>query len=107
MKWSRILYLVLLVMVASFLYAMFFRQADTSNEIHVTKVAELAQNEQIKKIVIQEDTLEIVLNDGTELISRKEPGLGAIETLARLGVSQSKLERIQVGWPHPVGGMVG
>jgi cell division protease FtsH len=96
MKWSRILYLVLLVMIAAFLYAMFFNQTETSDTVHITRVAELAQNGQIQKVTVLEDTLEIVLNDGTTLISRKEPGLGALETLERLGVSKDNLGRIKV-----------
>ncbi len=96
MRWSRILYLVLLVMIAAFLYAMFFRQAEASDTVHITRVAELAENGQVQKITVREDLLEIVLSDGETLVSRKEPGLGVLETLERLGVSRSKLEKIKI-----------
>jgi cell division protease FtsH len=96
MKWSRILYLVLLVMIAAFLYAMFFNQTESSDTVHITRVAELAQSGQIQKVTVQEDMLDIVLNDGTTLTSRKEPGLGALETLERLGVSKDNLGKIKV-----------
>ena len=96
MKWSRILYLVLLVMIAAFLYAMFFGQTETSDTMHITRVAELAQAGQIQKIIVREDTLEIVLTDGDTVVSRKEPGLSVLETLESLGVSRANLEKITV-----------
>ena len=64
MKWSRILYLVLLVMIAAFLYAMFFGQTESSDTVHITQVAELAQEGQIQKITVSDDTLEIELDNG-------------------------------------------
>ena len=96
MKWSRILYLVLLVMIAAFLYAMFFGQTESSDTVHITRVAELAQEGQIQKIIVREDTLDIVLTDGDTLVSHKEPGLSIVETLERLGVSKDNLEKITV-----------
>jgi len=83
-------------MIAAFLYAMFFGQTDVSDTVHITQVAELAQDGQVKKITVRDDELEIVLNDGETLMSRKEPGLGIAETLERLGVSQANLEKITV-----------
>jgi cell division protease FtsH len=96
MKWSRILYLVLLVMIAAFLYAMFFGQTETSDTVHITRVAKLAQEGQVQKIIVHEDTLDIVLTNGDTLVSRKEPGLSIVETLESLGVSEANLEKITV-----------
>jgi cell division protease FtsH len=96
MRWSRALYLILLVMVAAFLYTMFFRQADTIESVHITEVADLARNGQVEKITVREDTLQIDLADGTEILSRKEPGLGIVETLERLEVGQGTLQGIQI-----------
>ena len=103
MKWSRVLYLVLLVMIAAFLYAMFFGQTESSETVHITEVAELAQTGDVEKIVVREDVLDIVMKDGETLVSRKEPGLGIVETLERLGVSKDNLEKVTVevaapGW---------
>ncbi len=96
MKWSRILYLVLLVMIAAFLYAMFFGQTETSDTVHITRVAELAQDGQIQKIIVHEDTLDVVLTNDDTLVSRKESGLSIVETLESLGVSKANLEKITV-----------
>src|SRR5512136_2324760 len=103
MKWSRVLYLVLLVMIVAFLYAMFFRQTDVPRQASITEVAQLAEDGQIQKIVVREDALEITLDDGTKLASTKETGMDVLQTLAHLGVSKDKLSsdklRVEVAAP--------
>jgi cell division protease FtsH len=103
MKWSRVLYLVLLVMIIAFLYAMFFRQTEAPRQASITEEAQLAEDGQIQKIVVQEDALEITLRDGTKLASTKETGMDVLQTLAHLGVSKDKLSsdkiRVEVAAP--------
>ena len=115
MKVSRVLYLVLLVIMAFFLYAFFFLQTDDAELIQLNEVATLAQSGQIERIVVQKDTLEILLEDGTERISRKEPGAGAVDTLLGLGVSNGNLATIQIeiasprwwsGWVNILGALL-
>jgi cell division protease FtsH len=96
MKWSRVVFMVLLVTAGLFLYAYFFWQTNSTEAVQLNKIAELAQNGQVEKILVRNDTLEITLKDGTELTSRKESGTGALETLEKLGVSKSQLQAIQV-----------
>jgi cell division protease FtsH len=96
MKWSRIAYMVLLIVMGLFLYAYFFWQTGDSDLIELNRVAALAQNGQITKIVVNGDTLEITLRDGNKLRARKESGAGTLETLEKLGASRTQLQRIQV-----------
>lgn len=101
MKVSRALYLVLLVIMAFFLYAFFFLQSDDAELIRLNEVAALAQSGQIERIVVQKDTLEILLRDGTERISHKEPGASAVDTLLRLGVRKGTVASIQIEIASP------
>ena len=96
MKLSRVIYLVLLVGMGLFLYAYLFWQAGSSEMVQLNRVAGLAQNGEIKKIVVRGDTLEITLNDGSQLSALKEPGAGALQTLAQLGVRENQMQKIQV-----------
>jgi cell division protease FtsH len=96
MRWSRILYLVLLVMIAFFLYAMFFRPTEPSDMVDITQVAQLAQAGQIKQITVQGDVLKVELNDGKTLMARKETGLGTVSTLERLGVTRGQIDAIKM-----------
>ena len=106
MKWSRGVYLVLLAVAGFFLYAILFWQNDTGDTIEINKVAELVQADQIEKIVVEDDELRVFLRDGSEQVSRKEVGAGTLDTLAGLGVSESKLAnlRIEVAAPSWWGG---
>jgi len=115
MKVSRVLYLVMLVITAFFLYTFFFLHNDTAEVIQLNEVAALAQTGQIEKIVVQKDTLEILLKDGTERTSQKETGAGAVDTLLRLGVSKGNLASIQIeiaspswwsGWVNILGALL-
>jgi cell division protease FtsH len=64
--------------------------------VQLNRVAQLAQNGGIRKIVVRGDTLDVTLNDGSELSARKETGAGALETLEKLGVGKDQLQKIQV-----------
>jgi cell division protease FtsH len=88
--------MVLLMVMGLFLYAYFFWQAGDSDLVELNRVASLAQNGQITKIVVSGDTLEITLRDGNKLRARKETGAGTLETLEKLGASRTQLQRIQV-----------
>ena len=101
MKWSRGVYLILLVVAGFFMYAILFWQNDTGETIQINKVAELVQADQVEKIVVEEDSLRILLRDGTERVSYKEAGASTLETLAGLGVSSSKLEKMHIEVASP------
>ena len=96
MKWSKVIYLVLLAVVAFFLYAFFFGQGDSSDMIQINKVAKLAQEGRVASILVRQDVLEITLKDKQQLMSRKEFGSDTLETLRRLGVSQDRLQQIKI-----------
>ena len=101
MKWSRGVYLILLVVAGFFMYAILFWQNDTGETIEINKVAELAQADQIEKILVEEDSLRIFLRDGTERVSHKEAGASTLETLSGLGVSSSKIENMSIEVASP------
>jgi cell division protease FtsH len=96
MKWSRMVYILLLLAAGLFLYTYFFWQASGSETVELNRVVRLAQNGEIKKILVRGDQLEITLVGGGRLSTYKESKLGTLETLERLGVSKAQLQKIQV-----------
>jgi cell division protease FtsH len=96
MKWSRMVYILLLLAAGLFLYTYFFWQASDSETVELNRVVRLAQNGEIKKILVRGDQLEITLVGGGRLSTYKESKLGTLETLERLGVSKAQLQKIQV-----------
>ncbi|MCS7261758.1 MAG: ATP-dependent metallopeptidase FtsH/Yme1/Tma family protein, partial [Anaerolineae bacterium] len=96
MKWSRMVYILLLLAAGLFLYTYFFWQAGGSETVELNRVVRLAQNGEIKKILVRGDQLEVTLVGGGKLSTYKESKLGTLETLERLGVSKAQLQKIQV-----------
>lgn len=96
MRWSRALYAVLILVVLAFLYGVFVLRADSPDAIEISKLAELANQGRVEAIRVDQNDLIITLDDGTELVSNKEPVIGIIETLGILGVSQEQLLNIKV-----------
>jgi cell division protein FtsB len=96
MKWSRLVYLVMLAMIAFFIYAFVFWQSDIGETLQINQVAQMAQAGDVESIVVREDMLEVNLKDGTQRTARKESGADLIDTLRRLGVSSSNMESIKV-----------
>ena len=57
------------------------------------------------RIVVKGDKLTLERQDGTEIETRKEVGISAIETLQRLGVSRSALQRVEIEVEKEGGGL--
>ncbi len=96
MKWSRALYVVLILVVLAFLYGLFVAQNDSAEVVEISKVAELANQNQVQSITVDQNELSIILMNGDELKSNKESDAGIIETLKILGVSAERLSGIKV-----------
>jgi cell division protease FtsH len=96
MKWSRALYVLLILVVLAFLYGLFVAQNDSAEVVEISKVAELANQNQVQSITVDQNELSIILMNGDELKSNKESDAGIIETLKILGVSAERLSGIKV-----------
>ena len=96
MKWPRIFYLVLAVLLGAFFLIQLFSTGDQAEVISLKQLAEYAQNNRIAQILVQEDDLEITLDNEEKLASRKESNVGIGETLANLGVSAERIEDIKI-----------
>ena len=96
MKWSRVFYVVLALLVGLFFFLQLFSTRDRAEVISLKEVADYARQERIDKIQVQEDDLEVTLKGGTPKVSRKETGVGIGETLRNLGVPEESVSRITI-----------
>ncbi len=97
MKWSRVFYVVLALLVGLFLFMQIFSPRDRSEVISLKQLADFARQNRIEKILVQEDDLKITLRGGgAQRISRKEPGVGIGETLRNLGVPEESIANIAI-----------
>jgi cell division protease FtsH len=62
------------------------RRFNAPEEIPLSEVVAYVENEQVRKIEVNGDQLEVTLDDGTQFSSTKEAGVGLMETLASLEV---------------------
>jgi len=88
-------WLLILVAAAALLYS-FLTPNKSPEAVDISDVAKQAQDGLIKEIQVKEDSLRIVYNnpDVPEATSRKEPGVGIVETLKGLGVADEQITKI-------------
>ncbi|GAB4424712.1 MAG: ATP-dependent zinc metalloprotease FtsH [Anaerolineae bacterium] len=96
MKWSRALYAVMFFVVLAFLYGIFVLRADSPDMVDISTVAQLAKEGQVSAIRVDQNELTVTLTDSTELASNKEPGIGIVENLKLLGVSEEQLINVKI-----------
>jgi len=93
---KNILIVIFALMVLSALFTIYTSPLKEKEEISLNQVVSYINNDEVKKITIRENNLEIELKDGTIKSSRKEGELGITETLKNLGVDNEKLKTINL-----------
>ncbi len=96
MKWSRALLVVLVLVVAAFIYGAVVLQSDTPEVVDLSTVIDLSNQGQVASITVNENELQVELTDGTEVMSHKEARVSVTETLTLLGISPETLAGIKI-----------
>ena len=76
-----------------------------TEDVSLLAFAQEVEAEQAERIVVKGDKLTLERQDGTEIETRKEEGISAIETLQRLGVSDEALQRVEIEVEKEGGGL--
>ena len=103
---SGIIYILLFVALAAFLFTSISRNNQSTNEIIEVNQNELAgavSNGRVESITVQGDDLKIayVNDDVTIGEARLESGIGLVETLERMGVSPDEIQNITITFIQP------
>jgi cell division protease FtsH len=89
--------LILLLIVAALVIQ--FRSSQTQAEpYYFNQLAEAIRRGDVKRVIVDENELEIVFANGDRRITRKEPTATAIEQLLDLGVTPEQLASAAVVW---------
>jgi cell division protease FtsH len=89
---SYIIYLLLLIAIIAMLVYNFSSSSSSQTVMGINEVAAGIENGTVSRISIQDDThLKIVLKDGTEHSSTKEPTATLVQQLTQLGVTPDQL----------------
>lgn len=100
---SGAIYVLLLVALGAFLYTSLARRPENAaTPVPIARIAEMVRANSIASISIDEDTVTAVNRSNGELMeSRKETGIGLVETLLNLGVTPEDLGNVNVSVESP------
>ncbi len=90
-----LIYLLITAAAAAFFYNL-FAQRQPVPTITINTLAQEVSNGMVKQIIVDGNDLHVERADGSKVDSRKEGGTGIVETLKDLGVSQNKLEEVEI-----------
>ncbi len=71
------------------------------NDLSLQEVASAIKAGTVEKMIVVGNELEIELRDGTKAVSRKEPGVGVVETLRNLSVDEQALSQVDIEVKDP------
>jgi cell division protease FtsH len=100
---SGAIYVLLLVALGAFLYTSLARRPENSAKtVPIATIAEMVRAGSITKISINDDRLTAINRATGELLqSRKETGIGLVETLGTLGVTTDQLSSVDISVEVP------
>jgi cell division protease FtsH len=100
---SGAIYVLLLVALGAFLYTSLARRPENSaTPVPIARIAEMVRSGNVASISINEDRITAVNRSNGELMqSRKESGVGLVETLLNLGVKPEDLADVNVSVEMP------
>jgi len=80
----------------SAIFSLFFQPFEKVEKIPLTKLVLDINQDKVKKITITGNELEIIYQDGTKAISRKETEVALSQSLINYGVDKTKLAKVEV-----------
>ncbi len=101
LRWG--VYLILGILVAIFLYNQLVSRQAEPEVISLQDLATEIKTENIAKVTVDGDTLEIEKKDGGLATSYKEADISLVSSLAKLGVSPEQLSQIVIEVAPPSG----
>ncbi len=92
---KHILWAIATLFIAAIAFSYLF-SADKPETITVSDLAAKINAEEVSKIKVSGDTLEVTLKNNKEVTSKKETEAGLTETLSNFGVDQQKLRAVEI-----------
>lgn len=91
---KHLILILVIFLIFSFLFSFFPGQAPKS--LSLSQVVEEINQENIKKIIVAGNNLEIIFQDGTRAKAKKEPESALSQTLINYGVDKEKLAKTEI-----------
>lgn len=84
------LVLLMLVMIVIVLIIQFREALPQPERLYLNELADKVRSGEVARIIVDDNDLEIILQDGSNAFSRKEPTTTLVEQLLNLGVTQAE-----------------
>lgn len=91
---KHLILILVIFLIFSFFFSFFPGQAPKS--LSLSQVVEEINQENIKKIIVAGNNLEIIFQDGTRAKAKKEPESALSQTLINYGVDKEKLAKTEI-----------
>ncbi len=91
---KNLLIVFIVLLVISGIFTLYSSPSESKEKIPLNQVVSHINNNEVEKITIQENKLEIELKDGTKKESQKEKEVGLTESLKNYGVDSEKFKEI-------------
>jgi len=93
---KNFLVILLIFLFISAVFSLFYQPFEKKKELSLTQVVEKINRDEIKKITVLGDTLEIIYQDETKAFSMKEPEAALSQSLLNYGVDKEKLMAVEI-----------
>ena len=93
---SNIINIFIILLIITALYSMFVGDKTDSKEIALSQLVTDVTSSLVQNITVKGDTLNIEYKDGSKKFTKKENGVGVVETLSSYGVSTETLNAIKI-----------
>jgi len=93
---KNFVFVILILFIIGGIFSLLYFPATTPNEISVTQLVSDINNNNVKKITVSGDSLDIVYNDEKTATSMKESGTGFTDLLINLGVNKESLQKVEI-----------
>jgi cell division protease FtsH len=100
---KNLLFVFLILLIISGIFTLYASPFQKTEEIPLNQVVSHINNNEVEKIIIKENKLEIELKDGNKKTSQKEAEIGLTQSLKNYEVDSEKLKEITLEVKEPSG----
>ena len=94
--YSNIIWAVITLMVLTFAFSFLIRPQEEITALSINELVSRINDEQVSKITVNGNDLEIILADGAKATARKESEAGLSETLRNFGADEFALQKVSI-----------
>jgi cell division protease FtsH len=100
---KNIFWAIMTLLLMAFIFSLFYTEQKAPTVLSINQLASKINNDEVSKIVISGNNLNIELKDGSKAISKKETEAGLSETLKNFGVNPEALRKVNLEVKEPSG----